>query len=851
MTTPEPALDRLTDILESARNDGVFSAARMRVLHRGEVVHDSAHGHTRKARPAREIKADSIFDLASLTKPLATATLAAIFTERGLLDPDAPVAQVLPAFRNGMRESVTPRLLLLHAAGFPAWKPYYETISKLSDPSERREALFRRVMEEPLEFEPGSRSVYSDLDFILLGRLLEELGEKRLDALFDECIAEPLGLSDLFFLPLYEHNNDDKIRGRAVAATEIHPQRGELVGMVHDDNAHAGGGVFGHAGLFGGAAGVATVLEVWRRAVSGESGLISTKTARNFVFPDPTVVRGSFCLGWDRPAWKVSQAGRYASPHAIGHLGFTGTSAWTDFDRELTVVLLTNRVHPSREEDRIGALRKSVHEQVYEILGLTGPGPYKTPPTPENTKEIHMVGVAGTGMGSLAGMLKEAGYSVRGSDQAVYPPMSDFLKDKDIPVRQPFGPQNLRPAPDLCIVGNVCTRDHEEVAAIRREGLAYDSFPGVLERFFLADKKPLVAAGTHGKTTTSAMLAWLLHHQNMDPGFMIGGLTKNFDSNYRLGRGEYFVVEGDEYDSAYFDKNPKFLHYRPFGAVLTSIEFDHADIYDSLEEIESRFHEFARLIPEDGALAACWDYETVRRAASHARCEVLAYGRHPEARWRAASVVRDTEGQSFDLMRENESLARIRLPMSGAHNLENALGAAALLVHLGFAPEHLDAAFRSFQGVARRQQVRGVVGGVRVIDDFAHHPTAVRLTLEGLRDLYPQGRLLAAFDPRTNTSSRRFFQEAFGAAFESAHFVAIGNPSRMDRIAPEERLDPGKLARTIASTGVPAHHIPDIDEMAARLAAEARPGDSIAVLSNGGFGGLHEKILELLKDRHE
>lgn len=835
----------IDEIVSEALGGGVFTAAQVLVKHAGEIVHRKAYGFSQGGADARPIETDSLFDLSSLTKPLATATATAALVGKGEIRLDDPVCSILRPWDRPEKKAVTIRHLLEHASGLSAWKAYFKELGASEDP---REALFEAVAIEKLDCIPGEKAVYSDLGFIALGQLVETVSGSSLDAFCEREIYSFINVEDLFFLPVGDQKNAGKIGGRAIAATEDCEYRGLLIGEVHDDNAHFAGGVMGHAGLFGSADGIMALLLEWKRALSGESILISKEVALDFIFPGENAPRNSFVLGWDRPTWKVSQAGSYISPHSIGHLGFTGTSAWLDHDRDLAVVFLTNRVHPSRDERRMPSVRRALHNAVFEALGATSAGPYEPPPSPDRTDHIHMIAVAGAGMGALAGMLKTAGYQVTGSDEAIYPPMSGLLEEKGIPVRQPFDPANLDPAPDLSVVGNVCTRDHVEVTELRRRGLAYDSFPGVLERFFLAGKKPLVVSGTHGKTTTCAMLAWLLEHAGMDPGFMIGGLVRNFNASGKLGKGGHFVVEGDEYDSAYFDKRPKFLHYRPFGAIVTGIEFDHADIYDSLEEITGRFREFVRLIPEEGALAACWDYETVRDIAGEAACRVVRYGEHPDAEWRAVGVKLLEGVTRFILMNGKEAVAEIDLPMPGHHNIANAVAASALMITLGLKAESLGPALMEFEGVARRQELKGVWNGVRVIDDFAHHPTAVKLTLEGLRKLYPNGRLLAAFEPRTNTSSRKFFQDEYAASFHAADLIAIGKPSRMDRIPPEERLDVKKLADEISAGGTPARHIADVEEMADYLVKSAKPGDCIAVLSNGGFGGLHEKLLERLKE---
>ncbi len=832
-------------LLDDAIAQSVCSAASLVVVYKGQPVYSQTFGSEHGGEDALSCDDSSLFDLASLTKPLVVATLTARFLHQDRLSLNEPVSRYLGDWSHGKKARVQLRHLLEHSSGLPAWKPYFEQLALGDNP---RATLIHAVSAEELQSEPGVKSVYSDLDYMLLGTILEQVGGDRLDHLFQQHICDILGITDLFFLPLDEKETDTRLQGRTIVATEICPRRGLLQGQVHDDNAFVVGGVCGHAGLFGTAQAVMKLLQQWQAALDGKGHLFDRRCAHAFVYPQASPPpQSSYIPGWDRPVWKTSQAGRHISPHSIGHLGFTGVSAWLDHERQVAVVLLTNRVHPSRDDERHIPLRREIHTRIFEILGETAPGPFCAFTDPNAVKNVHLVGVAGTGMGSLAGMLKSAGYNVTGSDQAIYPPMSILLEKQKIPVKQPFASANLQPPPDLAIVGNVCTRDHVEVVEIKRKDIPHDSFAGTLERFFLAGKKSLVVAGTHGKTTTSSLMAHLLDQCELDPSFMIGGLVQNFHANYKLGSGDYFVIEGDEYDSAYFDKYPKFLHYCPFGAIVTSIEFDHADIFDSVEKIQQHFESFVKLIPSDGVLAVCWDYERVREVAKKANCKVLRYGQHPEADVRAENVCETEDGISFSLVAPGIQPQAMELPMSGRHNLDNTLGVLALLLSQGLSPQALANGLPSFLGVARRQQVRGIENGVRVIDDFAHHPTAIAVTLAGLRQRYPKGRLLVAFDPRTNTTSRNIFQKELSECFSSADLVWIGKPSRSDRIAPEDRLDPEKLAKDICSRGKEAHHVAESEQIAVEMATAAQDQDTIAVLSNGSFGGLHEKLLEQLR----
>jgi UDP-N-acetylmuramate: L-alanyl-gamma-D-glutamyl-meso-diaminopimelate ligase len=461
-------------------------------------------------------------------------------------------------------------------------------------------------------------------------------------------------------------------------------------------------------------------------------------------------------------------------------------------------------------------------------------------------KRIHLIGVAGTGMGSFAGMLKAAGYAVTGSDENVYPPMSTQLERWGIEVMTPYRAENLdRARPDLVVVGNVVRRVNAEATAVRERGLPHVSFPQALGDLFIAPRHGVVVVGTHGKTTATAMMGALLHHAGRDPSFLVGGVSRDFDSNFRLGQGPHFVVEGDEYDTAYFDKGPKFLHYHPRTAIFTSCELDHADIYRDEAHYESAFEKFADILPADGFLAVCAAYPSVVRIAGKARCEVETYGLEG-ADWEARRIELRPDGARFDLVRRGRAVARPRLAVGGAHNVENALGVAAAATRLGLAAEEIAAGFEAFRGVKRRQEVRGVAGGVTVVDDFAHHPTAVAKTLQAIRGTFPEGRILACFEPRSNTSRRNLHQREYVTAWPCAAEVYILRPAPTDRVPESERLDVDRLAREIAAAGPPAHACATVEEMVEAVARSARPGDVVVAMSNGAFGGIWGKLLGAL-----
>jgi UDP-N-acetylmuramate: L-alanyl-gamma-D-glutamyl-meso-diaminopimelate ligase len=463
-------------------------------------------------------------------------------------------------------------------------------------------------------------------------------------------------------------------------------------------------------------------------------------------------------------------------------------------------------------------------------------------------KSVHLLGIAGTGMGAFAGLLKSAGYEVRGSDQGVYPPMSDKLADWGIEVRAPYAAENLDPPADLVIVGNVIRRTNVEATAMRERELTHASFPETLGRLFLDERHPVVVAGTHGKTTTSTLLAHCLHHAGRDPGFLIGGIPLGFDESFRVGAvGGPFVVEGDEYDTAYFDKGPKFLHYRPRSLLATSLEFDHADIYDDVEQIKERFTQLFSLMPADGHLVFNADEAHLREALERAdvKARVQSYGAAGD--WRALDDDEDERGVSFEVALDGDSRGRVRVPLSGQHGVLNALGAYAILDGVGLGHEEIVAALAAFDGVKRRMETVGEADGVTVIDDFAHHPTAVATTLAGARRRYADRPLWALFEPRSATSCRKIFQDDYARAFDAADRVLLAPPGR--QLDPDEALDVPQLARDVTTRGTPAHACASVDEMVARVREEAPAGAVLVCMSNGAFGGIHGRLVETLEER--
>jgi UDP-N-acetylmuramate: L-alanyl-gamma-D-glutamyl-meso-diaminopimelate ligase len=468
--------------------------------------------------------------------------------------------------------------------------------------------------------------------------------------------------------------------------------------------------------------------------------------------------------------------------------------------------------------------------------------------TPGTVRRIHLVGVAGTGMGAFAGMLQAAGYEVTGSDENVYPPMSDMLAAWGIEVLTPFAPENLeRARPDLVIIGNVVRRVNPEATAVRERRLPQMSFPAAFGALVAKGRHSVVVAGTHGKTTTSALLAHVLVHAGLDPTFLVGGVTLDYGGNFRLGGGPHVVVEGDEYDTAYFDKGPKILHYRARTALLTSIEFDHADIYRDLAHYESAYERFCDTLPSGGWIGVSAAYpRAVEIARTHGEASVVTYGVERGADVEARDVRFGEEGARFVVRVGDADLADVLLPMSGRHNVENATGVFAAARALGVSDDKITAGLASFRGVKRRQEVRGEVGGVLVIDDFAHHPTAVRETLSGIRARYGDRRIWAVFEPRSNTSRRNIHQAEYAAAFRDADIVVLKVPEPHDKVPADQRLDVDTVVRQIAASGVEAHAVAEVPAIVEIVAGGVHPRDVVLVMSNGAFGGLIPLLLEAL-----
>jgi UDP-N-acetylmuramate: L-alanyl-gamma-D-glutamyl-meso-diaminopimelate ligase len=485
-------------------------------------------------------------------------------------------------------------------------------------------------------------------------------------------------------------------------------------------------------------------------------------------------------------------------------------------------------------------------------------------------KHIHLIGICGTAMASLAGMLKQRGFRVTGSDAAAYPPMSDFLRELGIPVAQPFDarnvdrqssdrqssdPQNGEPRPDLVVVGNAISRGNAELEQVLDQRIPFCSMPQLLHDEFLRGKEVLVVAGTHGKTTTTSMLAWIFHTAGLQPSFLIGGIAENFGSSFQLGQGKHFILEGDEYDTAFFDKGPKFLHYFPDSIILTSVEFDHADIYKDLDAVETAFKRLVNLIPRrgrivafDGVAGEATESASLERCLDNAFCPVERYGVGPGSSWRVTNLRLEPGKTSWTVTHDGQAWADFEFPLAGEYNVWNATAAAALAVGCGITKEEIAAALKTFKSVKRRLEVKAQVNGITIIDDFAHHPTAIAGTLKALRARYPGARLWAILEPRSNTLRRRVLQSDLARSLALADEVVVAGVFRSEMVPENERLELPELAAEIERSGRAVRLLADANAIVEAIAPEMRSGDVVAILSNGGFGGIYEKLPARLRE---
>ncbi|HWO22782.1 MAG TPA: GNAT family N-acetyltransferase [Kofleriaceae bacterium] len=487
--------------------------------------------------------------------------------------------------------------------------------------------------------------------------------------------------------------------------------------------------------------------------------------------------------------------------------------------------------------------------------------------------KVHLIGIGGTGMGAVAGLLAARGHEVRGSDAAVYPPMSEQLAALGVPVLMPYAAENLAWSPDLVVVGNVHGKDHVEVVAAQERGIALTSFPAVIGEHLLGDKHPIVVTGTHGKTTTTSLVAHILEVAGRDPSLFVGGVPVALGQGYRAGAGPDFVLEGDEYDTAFFDKGPKFAHYRPRTAILTSIELDHVDIFPSFDAVRDVFKRLVALLPEDGLLVVWDEARDAVALAKHAPCRVETYAvqdvngdaaapRRAQpaeasepppptgATWYADNleVIAKSGRVAFDVFYQGERFERFESLLVGRHNVANCVAAIAVCHARGVPVKDIRRGVATFAGVRRRQELRGIASGVTVLDDYAHHPTAVRETLRALRKRFPKRRLIAVYEPRSATSRRKTFQVEFTEAFAHADEVIVGRMFDPSKIPASERFDPERLALDLHRAGTKASYTPDVETIVKQLAASAAPGDVVCVLSSGSFDGLHDRLLDAIGD---
>ena len=457
-------------------------------------------------------------------------------------------------------------------------------------------------------------------------------------------------------------------------------------------------------------------------------------------------------------------------------------------------------------------------------------------------EHIHLIGICGTAMASLAGLLKQRGFHVTGSDAAAYPPMSDLLRALQIPVAEPYAEKNLQPRPDLVVVGNAISRGNVELEYILDNRIPFRSLPQVLHENFLRGREPIVVAGTHGKTTTTSMLAWIFQMAGRNPSFLIGGVAENFGSSFALRQSRHFILEGDEYDTAFFDKGPKFLHYFPDSVILTSVEFDHADIYKDLDSVKTAFKRLVNLVPRSGYIVAYDNSSNVDECIARAFCKVERYGMREGSIWRVRNLKFTETETSWTLEREGRNWAELRMSLAGEYNVLNASAAAAMATRYDIPPKVVAEALATFKSVKRRLEVKAEVAGISIIDDFAHHPTAIAETLKALRTRYKGRRLWAVLEPRSNTLRRNVFFQELAASLALADEIVIATVFKAEAIPESERLSTAKLVKELKRGGHRARECKDADAIVESIVPELREGDVVAILSNGGFGGIYEKL---------
>ncbi|WDN89806.1 UDP-N-acetylmuramate: L-alanyl-gamma-D-glutamyl-meso-diaminopimelate ligase [Desulfosarcina sp. BuS5] len=468
---------------------------------------------------------------------------------------------------------------------------------------------------------------------------------------------------------------------------------------------------------------------------------------------------------------------------------------------------------------------------------------------PDHLKSIHLIAACGTGMGALACMLKDAGFAITGSDRKVYPPISTFLSARGINLSDGFSPENLSYGPDLVIVGNAVRRENSEAVKMMEMGIPFCSMPQAVRNIFAKKKKTILITGTHGKTTTASIIAWIFHEagryeSKWDPSFIIGGILKNFGSNYRVGKGEYIVIEGDEYDTAFFDKGAKFLHYDPLMTILTSVEFDHADIFKDLDHVKRTFKTFLDAISSKSSLFVFDNDANIDTLVVNGKFRLEKYGKKESSGWRLADIEIDPPWTKFRLLKHGGKATTFKTRLMGEHNLLNASAAIAIAHSLHIPLEIIQKAVATFQGIKRRQEVRGLKNNITVMDDFAHHPTAVRETIKAVKPYYPDGRVIAVFEPRTNSSMRKVFQDVYPLSFDFADIICIRKPPLLNKIPSDDRFSSKKLVEDIKSRNKDAYYFKNTEEIIAFLIKEAKPKDLILIMSNGGFDNIHERLLD-------
>jgi UDP-N-acetylmuramate: L-alanyl-gamma-D-glutamyl-meso-diaminopimelate ligase len=459
-------------------------------------------------------------------------------------------------------------------------------------------------------------------------------------------------------------------------------------------------------------------------------------------------------------------------------------------------------------------------------------------------KSVHFTGIGGTAMAAAAAAMQDKGFAVTGSDQNVYEPMASFLAGKKIAVMNGYAEHNLAHKPDLVVIGNAISRGNAEAEFVLDHKLPYCSLPELLKEFFIRGKRSIVVAGTHGKTTTTSLLTWVFEHNGLNPSYLIGGVPNNFSQGARFTDSEWFIIEGDEYDTAFFDKRSKFVHYLPEIAVINNLEFDHADIFENLDAIKKSFSQFIRLIPRNGLLLGNGDDPNLTPLLNLTHCPVKKFGLGGDYAVHAFNIRYGPTATEFEI-----PSFKFHLNLVGELNVRNALAVIGAAKHCGLSNKQIQSAFDTFKGIKRRMEIRGIAGGVTVIDDFGHHPTAIRETLRALRIKYPQQKLWAIFEPRSNTTRRNVFQDDLVSAFGDADAVVVSEVARLEQLAAAERLNPEKLMQDLKNSGKDAAYLPNVDSIVAHVSKNIQGGDILCVFSNGGFGGIHGKLLERLGRR--